>query len=77
MDPKGEQVVEVLAKVAKRDKASIKVEHELTADLGLDSPKQLQVLMDLEERFKIEIEAEDAAKMVTVGDVVNFVTANA
>jgi acyl carrier protein len=77
MDSKGVQVVEVLAKVSKKEASAIKPEHELTADLGIDSPKGLQLLMELEERFKIEIQDEDAAKMVTVGDVVNFVTANA
>ena len=75
MDPKGDQVIEVLAKVSKKEKHTIKAEHELAADLSIDSPKGLQLLTELEERFKIEIADEDAARMVTVGDVVNFVIA--
>ncbi len=77
MDSKHEEVVEVLAKITKKDKGAIKAEHELAADLGIDSPKGLQLLTELEDRFKIEIADEDAAKMVTVGDVLNFVSANA
>ena len=71
-----EQIVEVLARVSKKDKAQITPDRDLAADLGIDSPKALQLLMELEERFKLQIEDEDAAKMATVGDVINFVIAN-
>ena len=74
MEERSEQVLEVLARVAKKERSAITPASELTADLGIDSPKGLQLLMELEERFKIQIEDEEAAKLVTVGDVINFVT---
>lgn len=73
MSSKQEQVLEVLGKVAKKDPALLKPEHELAADLGIDSPKGLQLLMELEEKFKLEIEEDDAARMSTVKDVVNYI----
>jgi acyl carrier protein len=77
MSNQQEQVFDVLSKVSKKDRALIKPEHELAADLGIDSPKGLQLLMDLEETFKIEIEEDDAARMMTVKDVVSYVAGHA
>ena len=48
---------------------------ELVADLNIDSPKALQLLVDLEDRLSIEISDEDAAKMDTVGDVLDYLAA--
>ncbi len=76
MSDKQAQVIDVIAKVSKKDRTLIKPESELLADLGIDSPKGLQLLMDLEEQFKVEIGDEDAAKMVTVNDLVTFISAH-
>ena len=75
MSDKQAQVIDVIAKVSKKDRTLIKPDSELLADLGIDSPKGLQLLMDLEEQFKVEIGDEDAAKMVTVKDLVTFISA--
>ena len=75
MSDKQSQVIDVIAKVSKKDRSLITPESELLADLGIDSPKGLQLLMDLEEQFKSEIGDEDAARMVTVKDLVSFVVA--
>lgn len=74
MSDRQDQVLEVVAKIARKEKAQIKLEHELAADLGIDSPRGLQLLMDLEEKFKLEITDEEAARMNTVGDIVKYVT---
>lgn len=39
-------------------------------DLGADSLDIFQIIMGIEEAFDIEIENEDAEKIVTVGDAV-------
>jgi acyl carrier protein len=70
---KQEQVFEVLAKVSRKDRALIKPESELAADLGIDSPRALQLLMELEEKLNIEIGEEDAARMNTVKDILMYV----
>ncbi|HYF52114.1 MAG TPA: acyl carrier protein [Planctomycetota bacterium] len=76
MSDRQDQVLEVIAKIARQEKTAIKPEHELAADLGIDSPKGLQLLMELEEKLKIEISDEDAARMNTVGDIMKFVNAH-
>ena len=68
-------VLEVIAKISKKDKAAIKPEQELAADLGIDSPKGLQLLMDLEDKLHIEIGDDDAARMNTVNDILTYVAA--
>jgi acyl carrier protein len=73
MSPKQDKVLDVLAKVAKKEKSFIKPEHELAADLGIDSPKALQLLMDLEDALKIEISEDDAGRLNTVKDILAYV----
>ena len=41
-------------------------------DLGADSLDIVELVMAIEEEFEIEIPDEDAEKVVTVGDVVDY-----
>ena len=47
-----------------------------TKDLGADSIDAVQIIMDLEEVYGIEIDADDAGAFVTVADVVKYIEAN-
>ncbi len=73
MSPKQEQALDVIAQVAQKERATLKPEMELTADLGIDSPKGLQLLMELEDRLGLEISEDEAARITTVGDMLTFV----
>jgi acyl carrier protein len=64
----------VLAEVSERDVSELSPEQDLVADLEIDSPKALQLLVLLEERLDIEIPDEDAASLEKVGDVIAYVT---
>ena len=46
-------------------------------DLGADSLDIVELIMALEEEFDIEIPDGDAEKVVTVGDVVEYIKDNA
>ena len=46
-------------------------------DLGADSLDIVELIMALEEEFDIEIPDSDAEKVVTVGDVVDYIKDNA
>lgn len=70
---KTDTALEVLSKVSGTDKAEIKPEMDLVADLGIDSPKALQLLVELEDSLEIEISDEAAAAMESVADVLGFV----
>ena len=45
-------------------------------DLGADSLDIVELVMALEEEFDIEIPDSDAEKVVTVGDVVEYIKEN-
>lgn len=67
-----QKALDIVAKISGRNAADLEPQHELVADLGIDSPKALQLLLDLEDTLGIEISDEEAAKMDTVGDVLSF-----
>ncbi len=71
MDTK-KKALEIVAAISGKDVADLEPGLDLVADLGIDSPKALQLLLDLEEALGIEISDEDAAKMDTVGDVLGY-----
>jgi len=45
-------------------------------DLGADSLDQVELVMALEEEFKLEISDEDAEKIKTVSDAVSYITSH-
>jgi len=63
----------VIAEVVGRTPEEIQAEQDLVADLEIDSPKALQLLVTLEEKLEIEISDEDAARLEKVQDVLDFV----
>jgi len=67
--------LDVLAEVCGRPAQEITPEQDLVADLEIDSPKALQLLVTLEEKFDIEIPDEDAARLEKVQDVLDYVSA--
>lgn len=67
-----ETAVGVIAKVSKIDAARITPEMELVADLGMDSAKALELLVELEDTLGIEISDEQAARLNTVGDILGY-----
>ena len=69
------RTLEIIANVADVDSATLKGEQVLMADLGIDSPKSLRLLLDLEDGLNLEISDEDAALLETVGDIVDYVAA--
>jgi len=66
------RALEVLATVSGHPRDELRPERELVADLGIDSPKALRLLVELEEAFDIEIPDEDASTMSTVGDILAY-----
>ena len=54
----------------------VKAEARFIDDLGADSLDTVELIMALEEEFGVEIPDEDAEKMVTVGDAMNYLKEN-
>ena len=55
---------------------SVTMEASFIDDLGADSLDIVELIMALEEEFDIEIPDADAEKVVTVGDVVDYIKEN-
>ncbi len=69
-----EKVKEVLAAGLKKTSAeAIDDDMRIVEDLGADSLDRVELVMSLEEAFGIEIPDDAALKLLTVGDVVNFI----
>ena len=51
-------------------------EASLIEDLGADSLAIIELVMSMEETFNIDIEDEDAEKLLTVQDAIDYITAN-
>ncbi|MEW6582063.1 MAG: acyl carrier protein [Actinomycetota bacterium] len=59
------------------DGDEVKEESSFQEDLNADSLDLVELIMEMEDRFKIKIPDEDAEKIVTVGDAVDYVVAHA
>ena len=55
---------------------AVTMEASFIDDLGADSLDIVELVMALEEEFDIEIPDSDAEKVVTVGDVVEYIKEN-
>ena len=58
------------------EETQITMEASFVDDLGADSLDTVELIMELEEEFGIEIPDEDAEKITTVGAAVNYVKGN-
>ena len=58
------------------DEASVRMDSSFLDDLGADSLDIVEFIMALEEEFGIEIPDEDVEKIVTVKDVVEYISEN-
>ncbi len=68
-----EKIVHALATYLKRDPALITESHHLRDDLGLDSVAVIELLFEIEERFKLQIPDQDLPGLSTVGSVAAYV----
>ncbi len=55
------------------DESEVKLEASFKDDLGADSLDVVELVMELEEEFDMQIEDEDAEKISTVGTAVSFI----
>lgn len=72
-----EQVKGIIVDQLGVDEEAVVMEASFIEDLGADSLDIVELIMALEEEFDIEIPDEEAEKIVTVGDAVNYIAANA
>ncbi|MEM1271958.1 MAG: acyl carrier protein [Bacteroidota bacterium] len=59
------------------DDSSIDRDSSFTNDLGADSLDTVELIMEFEKEFNATIPDEDAEKIATVGDAIDYLEANA
>lgn len=70
------RIQEILADHLNLTAEEIKMESNITSDLGADSLDLVEMIMDFEEEFNVSIPDAEVEKIKTVGDLVNFIEAN-
>ncbi len=71
-----EKISEVIADKLGVEPAKITLEAKFVEDLGADSLDTVELVMQLEDEFNLEIPDEEAEKLTTVGSVVEYINSH-
>ena len=72
-----ERVKQIIVEQLGVDEAEVSANASFVDDLGADSLDTVELVMAFEEAFEIEIPDEDAEKIRTVKDAVDYINAHA
>ena len=73
----GSKVKEIIVDKLGVEEGEVTAEASFTNDLGADSLDTVELIMEFEKEFDITIPDEDAEKIATVGDAIDFLEAKA
>jgi acyl carrier protein len=68
-----EKVKKIVVDRLNVDESKVVLEASFKEDLGADSLDVVELVMELEDEFDLEISDEDAEKITTVGEVVKYI----
>lgn len=68
-----ERVIDIVAEQLGVDKEKVTRDTSFVNDLGADSLDQVELVMELEEEFDIDIPDDAAEKIQTVGQAIDFI----
>ncbi|EUD66826.1 acyl carrier protein [Plasmodium inui San Antonio 1] len=71
-----DEIKKVISKQLSVEEDKIQMESNFTKDLGADSLDLVELIMALEEQFNITISDQDALKISTVQDAIDFIEKN-
>ena len=72
-----DDVIGVVSRTLKDvDESKVNMDTSFEQDLGADSLDLVELIMELEEEFGLEIPDEEAEKLATVGDAVKYIESN-
>lgn len=69
------EVIDIVVEQLGVDAADVSTEKSFVEDLNADSLDLTELIMTFEEHFGFEISEEDAEKLKTIGDVIDYVKA--
>ena len=73
MDETEKKVIEIVSEQLGVSGDQIKMETSFVNDLGADSLDTVELVMEFEDEFDINIPDEDAEKIQTVGEAVKYI----
>lgn len=68
-----ERVKKIIVESLNVDPNEVTMEANIKEDLGADSLDVVDLIMELEDEFDMEISDEEAEKITTVGDVIGYI----
>jgi len=68
-----ERIKEIIVEQLDVDESQVTLEASFTDDLDADSLDVVELVMELEDEFDMEIADEEAEKIATVGDAVEYI----
>ena len=71
-----EKVKQIIAEKLSVDLEEVVADASFVDDLGADSLDLVELIMSMEEEFDIDISDEDAEKLVTVKDAIDYINSN-
>ena len=74
--PVEERVKEIIVEQLGVEETDVTPAAKFIEDLGADSLDTVELVMAFEEEFDLEIPDEDAEKITTVGDAINYIKEN-
>lgn len=69
-----EKLKEIIAEKLNLDEAEITEDSKFIDDLGADSLDLFDMVMSLEDEFGVEISTDDLEKIITVKDIMEYIT---
>jgi acyl carrier protein len=72
-----DEIKAIVAEQLGVDPETVKPEASFANDLGADSLDTVELVMALEEKFAVEIPDEEAEKIATVQDALNYINSQA
>ena len=72
-----EKVTQIIVDKLGVEESEVVTQASFTNDLGADSLDTVELIMEFEKEFNIAIPDEQAEKIATVGDAIDYITNNA
>ena len=71
-----DKITKIIAEKLSVDPSEVVPEASFVDDLGADSLDLVELIMSMEEEFDLDISDEDAEKLVTVKNAIDYINAN-
>lgn len=71
-----DKVKEIIVEQLGVNESDVTMEASFIDDLGADSLDMVELIMAMEEEFNFELPEEDAEKITTVGEAIEYIKAN-